>query len=266
MNVITETQKTILPSMRLQTSPAATVYKPQPAYKIEDIISSRTLPSLPSPASNIEGTSSPHTSFVNYQRAIPPSFFRRASAFEWTLLNNHPARRASLPYARPMMPHVSRESVSSSHRTSTSSYSSYKPTPQSYITPSTPPRDCNDWTTAMPPVNNEDESDPRGIYRCPRTGCDKYFTRKFNLSSHQRIHTGVRPYPCLLCTSEFSRKHDLRRHVKSLHSETKSHKCNHCNLSFARGDALRRHMISVSAKCDSSHPRTYKPNAMPLPV
>lgn len=32
-----------------------------------------------------------------------------------------------------------------------------------------------DWKSVMPPVDDEDESDPRRIYSCPRPGCDKVF-------------------------------------------------------------------------------------------
>ncbi|KAJ3200885.1 hypothetical protein HK099_002477, partial [Clydaea vesicula] len=47
----------------------------------------------------------------------------------------------------------------------------------------------------MPPVNDDDETDPRGVYRCTMDGCGKYFTRRYNLYSHMRVHSGERPYP-----------------------------------------------------------------------
>ena len=55
------------------------------------------------------------------------------------------------------------------------------------------------------------------------------------------------------CAATFSRKHDLRRHMRSLHSEDRPHHCAHCNLSFARSDALKRHLAS-EAKRNNSHP------------
>ncbi|KAJ3057518.1 hypothetical protein HK097_004040 [Rhizophlyctis rosea] len=94
---------------------------------------------------------------------------------------------------------------------------------------------------------------PRGAkktFKCTLPGCTKEFTRKYNLASHIRCHSGERPFICPHCTSteiSFARKHDLRRHVKSLHSEMRPHKCTHCSLSFSRSDALKRH-LAIEAK------------------
>ncbi|KAI9332886.1 hypothetical protein DFJ73DRAFT_630162 [Zopfochytrium polystomum] len=75
-------------------------------------------------------------------------------------------------------------------------------------------------------------------YICPNSGCSKSFTRRYNLQSHLRCHSGERPYCCDLCSLTFSRKHDLRRHTRSLHSVDRPHLCTHCNLSFARSVKL----------------------------
>ncbi|KAJ3192414.1 Metallothionein expression activator, partial [Dinochytrium kinnereticum] len=86
------------------------------------------------------------------------------------------------------------------------------------------------------------------MYHCPHDGCDKTFTRRYNLQSHLRCHSGERPFTCRFCTATFSRKHDLRRHTRSLHSEDRPHHCRHCNLSFARSDALKRHLSSEAKR------------------
>ncbi|KAJ3411907.1 hypothetical protein HDV05_001488, partial [Chytridiales sp. JEL 0842] len=46
------------------------------------------------------------------------------------------------------------------------------------------------------------------------------------------------------------RKHDLQRHVRSIHSEQKPWICNCCGSKFARSDALRRH-LEVEEKKDN---------------
>ncbi|KAJ3039759.1 hypothetical protein HDV00_011886 [Rhizophlyctis rosea] len=87
-------------------------------------------------------------------------------------------------------------------------------------------------------------------FKCTLPGCTKEFTRKYNLASHIRCHSGERPFVCPHCTQtevSFARKHDLRRHIKSLHSEMRPHRCTHCNLSFSRSDALKRH-LAIEAK------------------
>ncbi|KAJ3273885.1 hypothetical protein HK104_004215 [Borealophlyctis nickersoniae] len=91
---------------------------------------------------------------------------------------------------------------------------------------------------------------PRKMFKCTLPGCTKEFTRKYNLASHIRCHSGERPFVCPHCTTtevSFARKHDLRRHIKSLHSEMRPHRCTHCNLSFSRSDALKRH-LAIEAK------------------
>ncbi|KAI8927763.1 hypothetical protein BC831DRAFT_388432, partial [Entophlyctis helioformis] len=62
-----------------------------------------------------------------------------------------------------------------------------------------------------------------------------------NLQSHLRCHTIERPFSCSFCQATFVRKHDLQRHVRSLHSSDRPHVCPHCQVSFARADGLKRH-------------------------
>ncbi|ORX50000.1 hypothetical protein BCR36DRAFT_583610 [Piromyces finnis] len=49
------------------------------------------------------------------------------------------------------------------------------------------------------------------------------------------------PFQCEFCPSAFSRKHDLKRHIKIHTGSTPAHKCKHCGKSYARIEALTKH-------------------------
>ncbi|KAI9105978.1 hypothetical protein DFS34DRAFT_40275 [Phlyctochytrium arcticum] len=94
---------------------------------------------------------------------------------------------------------------------------------------------------------------PRNIapkrFCCPIPGCTKAFTRKYNMNSHIRCHSGERPFLCPHCeNASFARSHDLRRHIACLHKEDRPFKCNHCTLRFNRSDALKRHIETVKRR------------------
>jgi uncharacterized Zn-finger protein len=103
------------------------------------------------------------------------------------------------------------------------------------------------------PINSPPSLSPSVGERYYCKQCNKAFSKRFKLSSHERtVHIDEidKVFNCQTCTKRFVRLHDLQRHVKT-HTHEKSNICQYCDRGFSRLDALRRHM----------QPGSYKPCA-----
>lgn len=87
-------------------------------------------------------------------------------------------------------------------------------------------------------------------FPCPQ--CDRSFTRKHNLKGHLRSHKDERPFLCTVCGRGFSRQHDCKSHER-LHLRKRDFVCRGvlptgifwgCGRRFERKTALNRHQQS----------------------
>lgn len=75
---------------------------------------------------------------------------------------------------------------------------------------------------------------------CPVGTCGRRFSRSDELTRHERIHTGQKPFQCKICGRAFSRSDHLTTHVRT-HTGEKPFSCDVCGRKFARSDEKKRH-------------------------
>ena len=79
-------------------------------------------------------------------------------------------------------------------------------------------------------------------YKCQ--DCGKAFTQKQSLESHSLKHTGQKPYACSFCSMKFSQRGNLRAHIGRVHNieDDDKYKCDHCTCSFKKLGSLNAHI------------------------
>ncbi|GAB1603916.1 zinc finger protein 271-like [Argonauta hians] len=71
--------------------------------------------------------------------------------------------------------------------------------------------------------------------------CRKAFSQRTNVRSHERTHTGEKPYVCLICQRSFCQQNELRSHER-IHTGIRPYQCHFCPKAFTQLTNLRNHI------------------------
>ncbi|KIK46672.1 hypothetical protein CY34DRAFT_39442, partial [Suillus luteus UH-Slu-Lm8-n1] len=76
----------------------------------------------------------------------------------------------------------------------------------------------------------------------PCSSCHKSFSRKGDLTRHQLLHTGIKPYKCDSCPKSFAQRSGLNTH-RNTHTKDKPYRCdfNGCMKAFGDPSSRTRH-------------------------
>ncbi|KAK3095110.1 hypothetical protein FSP39_010431 [Pinctada imbricata] len=84
-------------------------------------------------------------------------------------------------------------------------------------------------------------------YHCDVDGCSKSFRSNEGLRRHKMVHLGIKPFQCDICNNKFSSNVSLQEHI-ARHTDTRAHQCHVCLRNFRQISCLRRHLITHSSE------------------
>ncbi|XP_040278897.1 gastrula zinc finger protein XlCGF48.2-like isoform X13 [Bufo bufo] len=97
----------------------------------------------------------------------------------------------------------------------------------------------------------------KGIKSSTCTEQEKSFSKKLSLVTHQRVHTGEKPFSCSECDKCFSRKSHLIGH-QTIHTGEKPFSCPECEKCFRLKETLVAHQRSHTGEKPFSCPECGK--------
>lgn len=89
----------------------------------------------------------------------------------------------------------------------------------------------------------------RRIFSCSL--CSSSFSERFNLNKHVRaVHEQRRPFQCVTCHARFQQRDHMQKHEMCVHKKLRQFSCDACGASFGWRGVLKKHRKSVHGLFD----------------
>lgn len=71
--------------------------------------------------------------------------------------------------------------------------------------------------------------------------CKRWFSKKYLLNAHQKIHSITKPFECAICKKRYINQTNLDRHIRVYHRKQPIHTCIKCKRTFNQLSMLQIH-------------------------
>lgn len=97
---------------------------------------------------------------------------------------------------------------------------------------------CGQQFSFFSQFNLHKKSHGRFRYQCKI--CQNWFSKRYYLRTHERLHLGAKEFKCDTCGKMYTNQGNLDRHIRVTHKNERRHECEICNKTFSQISILNQ--------------------------